>query len=223
MKKILAVLLATSSVAVFADTFQDFNNNLYVGYGLVAPTYKDAQNIDQWGIGGTIQTKNNIWVSANASMGQTTSGSVGNNTGGQVGFKAGYALQFFGDEAHGFQLIPYVSFDVQQGTQSVDSNEVAIPVSGNIYTYGIGIQPEYRLMDSLKLALGVGITGNQVNVNGNSQQNFNYAITPQVQYDISKTVMLGVGYTYANAFNSSNSATGVGGTNTVTAKVGYLF
>ena len=35
--------------------------------------------------------------------------------------------------------------------------------------------------------------------------------------------MLGVGYSYTNAFNANNSLTGTGGTNTVSFKVGYLF
>ncbi len=218
MKKLLIAVLATSSAVAFADSFQDFNNNLYTSYTLVAPTYENAKNVNQWGIGGTFQSKNDVWVSAEASMGQSNADGSNNDgaTFGNIGFRAGYAFQFFNNEDNGFQVIPYGSFSSVQGATSGAS-------TGQIYNYGVGVQPEYRLLGSLKLALGLGVTGNQINVDGADQQNFNYYVSPEVQYDIAKTVMLSAGYTYENAFNSNNTVTGTGGTNIVAVKVGYLF
>lgn len=221
MKKLLACVLISYAGLSAADSFQDFNNNLYASYSLVSPSYNGAVNIDQWGIGGTAQTKSDIWFSADASMGQYRN-NASSNTGGNIALKAGYAFQFFKNDSTGFQLIPFASFSTQQGAVAVDGSGVATAVDGNIYNYGLGVQPELRV-GPVKFALGLGLTGNQIGVNGQNQQNFNYSISPEVQYDIAKMVMLSVGYNYTNAFNSSQAFSGVGGTNTVTAKVGYLF
>ena len=226
MKKLLiAALGATACLTAYADSFQDMNNNLYMSYGLVAPTYQDAKNINQWGVGGTFQSKNNVWLNADASMGQSNaSGQSAGNNFGNIGFKAGYAFQFFNNEDNGFQVVPYVSFSSVQGTAQRTSNSAIVGINNaQIYNYGLGVQPEYRLFGSFKLAVGMGVTGNQVNVAGSDQQNFNYYVAPNVQYDIAKTVMLSAGYTYQNAFNSSQAFSGVGGTNVVDLKVGYLF
>ena len=224
MKKLLIAVLATSSAVAFADSFQDFNNNLYAEYDLIAPTYNNAKNLNNWGIGGTIQTKNNVWLAGSASMGQSNADSSGiSQNVGSVNLKGGYAFQFFNNEDNGFQIIPYLSFSTQQGTVAVDNQGVQTPNNGQIYNYGVGVQPEYRLLGSLKVALGLGLTGNQVSVNGSNQQNFNYYVSPEVQYDIAKMVMVSAGYTYQNAFNSSQAYSGVGGTNVVSFKVGYLF
>lgn len=238
MKKILAVLLATSSVAVFADTFQDFNNNVYATYnytnastqyqvnnlgtGNVSKTKDISTYYNGWGIGGTFQSKNDIWVNANA-----TSGSIGgDNTStnaGQMDIRAGYAFQFFGNEDSGFQIIPYASFGVYN-VPSVDVSQFGSFQNvktgySPAYSYGLGVQPEYRLLNSLKVSLALGMSGTQAY----GQQSFNYAVTPEVQYDIAKTVMVSVGYTYSNAFNAQDNVYGANGANTVTAKVGYLF
>ncbi len=224
MKKLLIAVVGASAGVAFADSFQDFNNNLYMSYDLIAPTYNNAKNLNNWGIGGTIQTKNDVWLSASASMGQSNADSSGISQNiGSVNLKGGYAFQFFNNEDNGLQIIPYLSFSTQQGTVAVNSQGVQTPDNGQIYNYGIGVQPEYRLLGSLKVALGLGLTGNQISVNGSNQQNFNYYISPEVQYDIAKMVMLSAGYTYQNAFNASEAYSGVGGTNVVTVKVGYLF
>ena len=226
MKKLLiAVLGSTVGLTAYADSFQDFNNNLYVAYDLIVPTYNNAKNVNQWGVGGTVQTKNNVWLAGSASMGQSNGDTtIPGQSFGTVALKAGYAFQFFNNEDNGLQIIPYLSFSTQQGTiTSLSTTGVAQQDNGQIYNYGIGVQPEYRLFSSFKLALGMGLTGNQINVAGTSQQNFNYYVSPEVQYDIAKAVMLSAGYTYQNAFNSSQAYTGVGGTNVVAVKVGYLF
>lgn len=224
MKKLLIAVVGASAGVAFADSFQDFNNNLYMSYDLIAPTYNNAKNLNNWGIGGTIQTKNDVWLSASASMGQSNADSSGISQNiGSVNLKGGYAFQFFNNEDNGLQIIPYLSFSTQQGTVAVNSQGVQTPDNGQIYNYGIGVQPEYRLLGSLKVALGLGLTGNQISVNGSNQQNFNYYISPEVQYDIAQMVMLSAGYTYQNAFNASEAYSGVGGTNVVTVKVGYLF
>lgn len=225
MKKILIGLLGMASVYSYADSFQDFNNNVYTSYELVSPTYNNAKNLNNWGIGGTVQTKNDVWLAGMASMGQSNADSSGlSQNVGSVGLKAGYAFQFFNAEDNGFQVIPYVSFSTQQGTVVVGNNNAQTGLNnGQIYNYGLGVQPEYRLFGSFKLALGMGMYGNQVSVNGADQQNFNYYVAPEVQYDIAKMVMLSAGYNYTNSFNATNSVTGTGGTNSVNFKVGYLF
>lgn len=224
MKKVLVTLLAASSTVVFADSFQEFNNNLYASYDLISPSYNNAKNLNNWGIGGTVQTKNNIWLAGAASMGQSNAdGNLPAQNIGSIGLKAGYAFQFFNGDDNGFQVIPYLSFSSQQGAVVVNSANNGALNSGQIYNYGIGIQPEYRFLGSLKAALALGMYGNQININGSDQQNVNYYISPEIQYDIAKTIMLGVGYSYTNAFNANNSLTGTGGTNTVSFKVGYLF
>lgn len=212
MKKILAVLLATSSVAVFADTFQDFNNNLYAQYGLLSNLETNSQ-VNGFGIGGTFQSKNNVWL--NASMG-SYNGINGADAGSMFGLKVGYAFQFFGNDDSGFQVIPYASFAAQDN---------------NNYAWGLGVQPEYRLLSSLKASLGLGLQG----ANGSGVQTltgsaaapgadpsatvFGFNVNPEVQYDIAKTIMVSVGYNYVSTFNSDQSVNA----NSVYAKVGYLF
>lgn len=58
MKKILAVLLATSSIAAFAETFQDFNNNAYLQYNNTSINLGQGNAVG-YTLGATIQTKNN--------------------------------------------------------------------------------------------------------------------------------------------------------------------
>ena len=207
MKKILAVLLATSSVAVFADTFQDFNNNLYAQYSYTNTTVGTASAYsNNYGVGGTFQSKNDVWLNANAGTANTRDGNT--NDAGNYGFmnvRAGYGFQFFGDDDSGFQVIPFVSF----GT-----------IDNANYQWGVGVQPEYRLMSSLKVSLGLGLSG----YNGGNADNENTTImafnaTPEVQYDINKTVMIALGYNYVSTFNGNPTGTD----NTFTAKVGYLF
>lgn len=214
MKKILAVLLATSSVAVFADTFQDFNNNLYAEYTYLSSTYatsgdSSSANANGYGIGGTFQSKDDVW--ANVAINNFKAArdadatDAGLMTTTLTNVRAGYAFQFFGDDDSGFQVIPYLSF---AATDSAD------------YAWGVGVQPEYRLMSSLKVALGLGLQGMEgQNDLGQDTTVFAYNINPEVQYDIAKTIMLSVGYNYQGTFNGSPTVT----TNAVTAKVGYLF
>ncbi len=222
MKKLLAIILAGSSVVAMADTFQDFNNNLYAQYNFISPNGGVAQNASLWGVGGTFQSKNNVWANANASFGQTgTNGTyTQSSTLGNMNVKAGYAFQFFGDDANGLQIIPYAAFGFTQAGGAVD---------GTVYTYGAGVRPEYRFLSALKVSLDLGLIGTQQGAStaagdyANNGQDFGYNISPEVQYDISKTVMLALAYGYSNSFNTSNTTGGGNGTNTLTAKVGYLF
>lgn len=206
MKKILAVLLATSSMAVFADSFQDFNNNLYAQYGYTG--YSNNSQTNQYGIGGTFQSKNNVWLNANMQHSGDLSGqSVGTDT----GVKVGYGFQFFGNDDSGFQVIPFVS-----------ANAISFNGTTDNYAWGLGVQPEYRLLSSLKVALGLGIQGYNgiTNNEGDTGMLFAFDVNPQVQYDISKTVMLSLGYNYVANFNSAEAAQNGNGVN---VKVGYLF
>ncbi len=221
MKKILAVLLATSSVAVFADTFQDFNNNLYAQYTYLSTTLSEngnaSANANGYGIGGTFQSKDDVWanVSINnykaAHNADFNAATAANGDGGfsdsttVTNIKAGYAFQFFGDDDSGFQVVPYASFGA---TDSAD------------YSWGAGVLPQYRLMSSLMVGLGLGLQGmTGQNNQGNDTTVFAFNVNPEVQYDIAKTILLSVGYNYQTTFNNSPTIT----TNAVTAKVGYLF
>lgn len=242
MKKILAVLLATSSVAVFADSFQDFNNNVYAGYNNTSINEGQFGMMTSWTIGSTLQTKNDIWVNVEAndsvfSSGSSTTNPVFTNAAGSnyaqalVTGKVGYAFQFFGDNDNGFQVIPYVTYTY--GTTMTFLNQY----------YGAGVKPEYRLMNNMKVSLdmtaydltqstngpvstlpGVNATMNPAlagqNITGYTQD-FRYTINPEVQYDIAKTIMLSAGYKYDQSFNSNTPNSD--GNSTVYAKVGYLF
>lgn len=220
MKKILATLLAVSSVAAFADTFQDFNNNAYLSYGLVTPLNGAGAGNQQnaFGLGATFQSKNNIWANASIAQGNQVSNAYASQGYGAgapgnalVAIRAGYALQFFGNDANGFQVIPYASFG---------------SINNNNYSWGVGVQPEYRLMKSLKLSMGLGVMGANGNYTVSGDQEtpsntttFGFNVNPEVQYDIAQTVMLSVGYNYVSNFNNDQAVSG----NALTAKVGYLF
>ncbi len=205
----------------YADSFQEFNNNIYAQYNYLAPNEGTYPSYNQWGVGGTVQTKNDIWLNANAISGTNKNADVLSN----FGIKGGYAFQFFQNDSNGFQLIPYIGLSMQQGGGPQGN--------GTQYQYALGIKPEYRLLDSLKLALDMNIYGIQTGVTTTSSvggssattdgQNFAYAITPEIQYDISKTVLLGAGYSYTNSFNSQGTVGGGDGNSSINVRVGYLF
>ena len=218
MKKLLlaSIISGLASVAA-ADSFQDFNNNLYAQYQYTGNNgASPATDLSQWGVGGTFQSKNNVWLNANA---VATSGDGSNgNTSSNLGLAVGYAFQFFGDENQGFQVIPHANF----ATQSVTGNAGG---SATNYVYGLGVKPEYRLLNSLKVAVDLNLAGTQTSTtNNNNQQLFIFSVTPGIQYDISKTVMLGLDYSYvANFNNNANNNNSTDNLSMVTAKVGYLF
>ena len=221
MKKLLlASIIAGLSAVAAADSFQDFNNNLYAQYQYVGNNgAQPATDLSEWGVGGTFQSKNNVWLNANAVAGDNN----GNNS-SNLGLAVGYAFQFFGDDSQGFQVVPHLNF----GTQSVtyeNSNGTSNPTpSGTNYSYGVGVKPEYRLLNSLKVAVDLNLIGTQSSVNGDSTQIFAFQVTPGIQYDISKTVLLGLDYSYvANFNNNPNNNNSTGNLSVVTAKVGYLF
>ena len=215
MKKLLlaSIISGLASVAA-ADSFQDFNNNLYAQYQYTGNNgAQPATDLSQWGIGGTFQSKNNVWLNANAVAGMNN-----NMTSSNLGFAVGYAFKFFGDEQQGFQVIPHANFSTQSATGSAGGGATQ-------YVYGLGVKPEYRLLNSLKVAVDLNLSGTQLGgTNNNDTQQFIFAVTPGVQYDISKTVMLGLDYTYAaNMNNNSNNNNNTANVSIVTAKVGYLF
>ena len=215
MKKLLlaSIISGLASVAA-ADSFQDSNNNLYAQYQYTGNNgASPAMDLNQYGVGGTFQSKNNVWLNANA-----VGGSNNNMTSNNLGFAVGYAFQFFGDENQGFQVIPHANF----ATQSVTANAGG---SATNYVYGLGVKPEYRLLNSLKVAVDLNLAGTQTSTtNNNNQQLFIFSVTPGIQYDISKTVLLGLDYTYtANMNNNSANNNATNNLSTVTAKVGYLF
>jgi len=215
MKKLLlaSIISGLASVAA-ADSFQDFNNNLYAQYQYTGNNgASPATDLSQWGVGGTFQSKNNVWLNANAVAGMNN-----DSTSSNLGFAVGYAFQFFGDEQQGFQVIPHANFSTQSVTFGGNGNGVTN------YVYGLGVKPEYRLLNSLKVAVDLNLSGTQTGTSNNSQQIFAFAVTPGIQYDISKTVMLGLDYSYAANFNdNSNNNNNTNNLSTVTAKVGYLF
>ncbi len=216
MKKLLlaSIISGLASVAA-ADSFQDFNNNLYAQYQYTGNNGANpATDLSQWGVGGTFQSKNNVWLNANA-----VGGSNNNMTSNNLGFAVGYAFQFFGDEQQGFQVIPHANFSTQSVTGGGNGN------GATQYVYGLGVKPEYRLLNSLKVAVDLNLSGTQLGgTNNNDTQQFLFSVTPGIQYDISKTVMLGLDYSYvANFNNNANNNNSTDNLSMVTAKVGYLF
>jgi hypothetical protein len=239
MKKILAVLLATSSIAAFAETFQDFNNNAYLQYNNTSINLGQGNTVG-YTLGTTIQAKNNVWINAEAygspynsntwpgALNTTTPAStLGGSTYGQflATAKAGYAFQFFGDEASGFQVIPYATYTY--GTSLGALNQY----------YGLGVKPEYRFLNALKVSVdmtaynatqaGGGAIPASVNPTFNSSgwnntdiSDFRYTLNPEVQYDIAKTILVAGGYKYDQSFNNQSYDAG---NNTVYVRVGYLF
>lgn len=204
MKKILLGILGVTGLVSFsyADTFQNFNNNIYAEYGLMTYLPSSQQN-NGFGIGGTLQTNNNIYVATSLVQYNNLSGQMAANT---YNLKAGYAFQFFGNDDNGFQVIPYASFGYAATPQLQDN-----------YAWGLGVQPEYRLLDALKLSLGLGLNG----ANGGSDNTTTLAfnVNPEVQYNIAKTIMLGAGYNYASQFNNTSQLN----YNTLYFRAGYLF
>jgi hypothetical protein len=237
MKKILAVLLATSSIAAFAETFQDFNNNAYLQYNNTSINLGQG-NADGYTLGTTIQAKNNIWINAEAygsaynsnNWGVVNAGGAAAPLGGSTydqflaTAKAGYAFQFFGDETSGFQVIPYATYTYGTSLGAITQY------------YGLGVKPEYRLMGDLKVSLdmtaynatqaGGGSVPATVNPTFNGSGNmddiadFRYTLNPEVQYDIAKTILVAGGYKYDQSFNNQSYDAG---NNTVYVRVGYLF
>ncbi|MDD3265838.1 MAG: outer membrane beta-barrel protein [Burkholderiales bacterium] len=216
MKKIIIMLLAVSSTSVIANTFQDFNNNLYAQYGLTGTNTDWQKNYQTngFGIGGTLQSANNIWGNVNFTQNNNSSGV---NAGNLFGLKAGYAFQFYGNDDNGLQVIPYASFGYSSGNSSNISTNWS---SSDAYQWGIGVQPEYRFLSAFKASLGMGLSGyTGHDCNGCSMTVFGFNVNPEVQYDIAKTIMFAVGYNYASQFNGMDALN----TNTVNVKVGYLF
>ena len=172
MKKLLVLLLAGASAVASADTFQDMNNNLYATYQYTGLNGSSAQEASNYGIGGTFQSKNNVWFNANA-----LSGTNNSTTSSSLGFAAGYAFQFFGDENQGFQVIPHANFGAQNGAQVS-----TVSSAGTQYIYGLGVKPEYRLLNSLKVAVDMNLMGTQSSLNGNSTQLFVFNMISAKQY-----------------------------------------
>lgn len=240
MKKLLLLLLGGTSMLAFADTssFQDFDNNAYLQAGNTYINGGAGGQSDGYTLGTTIQTKNNIWINAQAYGSAYNSNNwtlgkapLGGSTYGQflATAKAGYAFQFLQGQDVGFQVIPYATFTY--GTSLGALNNY----------YGVGVKPELRVK-SFKFSLdtttyianqsGGGVIPGTTNPTFNTQggtgntSDFRYTINPEVQYDFMQTVMVAVGYAYDQSFNSQpNMEFGQysGGNSTVYARVGYLF
>lgn len=240
-KLLLAISCLGISGLALADSFQDFNNNAYLQYGNVFVNQNQAGQAQEWTLGATVQTRNNIWINATAtgmpnndSLAVSLPGyntTLGGSTYGQflATAKAGYAFQFGNNGANGFQVIPYATYTY--GTSLGAINQY----------YGLGVKPEYRLGNVLKVSLdmtaydatqaggGAGLQPATVNptfwgqANNGYIQDFRYTINPEVQYDIAKTILLGVGYSYDNSFNQTQTVMNGAGNSTLYAKLGYLF
>jgi hypothetical protein len=226
MKKLLiAVLVAGASTVAFADSFQEFNNNVYAGYNNTSINEGQAGTMNSWTLGSTIQTKNNIWINLEANDSVYMSGSNStfpgsNYTQALITGKAGYAFQLYSGEDHGFQLTPYVTYTY--GATMTNLNQY----------YGIGLKPEYRFLGAFKASVDMtAYDATQDGQNGLNAfwpgqaaigfvQDFRYTINPEIQYDIAKTIMLAGGYKYDQSFNSQMPNDG---NSTVYVKVGYLF
>ena len=240
MKKILAIILVSTSVAAMADSFQDFNNNAYLQAGETYMNQGAAGNSNGYTLGATFQSKYNVWVNAEAygspysqnTLNSATSPVLGGSTYGQflATAKAGYAFQFFKNDSSGFQVIPYATFTYGTSLGALDNY------------YGVGAKPEYRFGEALKVSFdttayianqsggnSVPATYNPIfagQMTAGSISDFRYTLNPEVQYDIAKTILIGVGYKYDQSFNDQPNTYNGGlssGNSTVYARVGYLF
>ena len=223
MKKyFVATLLSGLASISFADSFQDFNNNIYADYNLISPNAGAYSNYDAYGVGGTFQSNTNVWGNAEVITG---SGSYNNNeerpafNSSLISVRGGYAFQFFRNDLNGFQVIPYGFFNAGNINVATEGGNMGYQ------SYGLGVIPEYRFGEALKLSLDVAIGSTNFGnapLNDGSDQQIYYSVAPSIEYDINKTILLGVSYSYSNAFNSSSSETEVGNS-VLTAKIGYLF
>ncbi len=252
MKKLLAVILAGTSMVAMADTFQDFNNNVYAGYNNTSINQGQFGTGNSWTLGSTLQTKNNIWINveANDSVYQSqlqvapnASVPIGSNYAqALITGKVGYAFQFFGDASNGFQVIPYATYTY--GTTMTNLNQY----------YGLGVKPEYRLLDNLKFSLDM--TAYDATQDGNTVAGYipgatntagqaipagfngtnplfagqmNYGWTSDFRYTLNPEVQYDIARTILVSAGykydqSFNAATpNSDGNSTVYFKVGYLF
>ena len=247
MKKLLvAILVAGSTTVAFADSFQEFNNNVYAGYNNMSINEGQGGTSNSWTLGSTIQTKNNIWINVEAndsvymSGGPLTAQFPGSNYAqALITGKAGYAFQILNTENQGFQITPYVTYTY--GTTMTDLNQY----------YGLGVKPEYRFGPA---KFSIDMTAYDATQDGNTPvtvtgdpspagstgaaayngwnpmwsgqtvtgfvQDFRYTINPEVQYDIAKTILVAGGYKYDQSFNNTMPNDG---NSTVYVRVGYLF
>lgn len=239
-KKALVILLNCGAALASAEDFQSFNNNAYLQYGSTYMSQGASGNSNGYTLGATYQSKANIWINAEAygSAYNSNSWQVLNTTnppsslgGSTYGLflataKAGYAFQFFKNINNGFQVIPYATFSYGTSLGALTEN------------YGGGVKPEYRFGDSLKVSLdsmaysttqnGGGAVPAAVNpaFSGNMDlgtvEDFRYTLNPEVQYDISHVVLLGIGYKYDQSFNNQPNGN-PDGNSTVYARIGVLF
>ncbi|MDQ5922276.1 MAG: hypothetical protein QG673_2335 [Pseudomonadota bacterium] len=240
MKKTLIILLNCSATIALATGFQDFNNNAYLQYSSTYMNEGASGNSNGYTLGATYQSKANIWINAEAygSAYNSNSWQVLATTnppsslgGSTYGFflataKAGYAFQFFNNDANGFQVIPYITGSYGTALGALTDN------------YGAGAKPEYRFGKSLKVSLdamaysttqnGGGAVPAAVNPSFSNNydlgtvQDFRYTLNPEVQYDISQIVLLGIGYKYDQSFNNQPNGN-PDGNSTVYARIGVLF
>lgn len=234
MKKLLITITVTSLAQLaFADSFQDFNNNVYLGYNNTSVNEGQTGTSNSWTLGSTLQTKNNIWINLEGNDSFYYS-KYKNYTQALLTAKAGYAFQFFNNETNGFQVIPYATYTY--GSTMGNLNQY----------YGLGVKPEYRFLGSLKASLDLtayDLTQDGSNFTGTAQlpnayamartntafadqtvtgyvQDFRYTINPEIQYDIAKTLLVAGGYAYDQSFNNQMVNDG---NSTVYVRVGYLF
>lgn len=234
MKKLFIMIIAVGVVPLaIADSFQEFNNNVYLGYNNTSVNEGQTGTTNSWTLGSTLQTKNNLWVNLEGNDTLYYS-KYKNYTQALLTAKAGYALPLFTSDNNGFQIIPYATYSY--GSTMGNLNQY----------YGLGLKPEYRFLGSLKASLDMtayDLTQDGTNFSGTPQlpdayamartnpafagqtttgyvQDFRYTINPEIQYDIEKTILIAGGYKYDQSFNNQMPNDG---NSTVYARVGYLF
>ena len=199
MKKLLVAILGAGSATVaFADSFQEFNNNVYAGYNNMSINEGQGGTSNSWTLGSTIQTKNNIWINVEANDSVYMSGGP-------------YATYTYGttmtalNQYYGLGVKPEYRFGPAKFSVDMTAYDLTQDAGGT--NPAIGYNPAF----AGQVANGTGTY---------SAQDFRYTINPEVQYDIAKTILVAGGYKYDQSFNNQLPNDG---NSTVYVRVGYLF
>lgn len=228
MRKLLVSLLAVSSTAAFAannSLFQEFDNQVSIGYGMnqTTSTYGTAP-----GVNGNLISSGNmvtldgerlfndgIWVNVNANMafgaGPTNNPYINNTYG--INGKVGYAFPLAGQH---LQIIPYAMAGLNNTASTFfpEAGATASGVTANnfAYTGGVGGRIEYRINRTIELyadqnaAYNWDQSGPQFGI---QPQNFlSYTSTLGAKFNLAKNFQLGVQGFYTGYDNQASNTCG---------------
>ena len=249
MRKLFISLLAASSTASFAvannSEFQEFDNQISIGYGMNSTTSEGAS-----AAGGTIYSSNGsmlnfegerlfnngVWVDVNANM-QFGGGPTSVNLGDPyiapsygINGKVGYAFPVLNQH---LLLTPYGLVGINNNTNTAVTEDLATGTPLNsannfYYTGGIGGRLEYRINRAIELYADQNATYNWDQSQpqfGIAPQNFAaYTSTLGAKFNLAPSFQLGVRgwYTAIQQAAGSNAAPeAIGGGSIPQAVSGY--